>query len=248
MSWRSSRPRARRASRSGGTSRSRRPTRSIRSLGASTSRSSRRPELTSTASAGPASTPGFADDGPAGPRPDYADDYYAAFSKTPPATASKPSTATVERPSGNIDHVAIRVNDVEASTAFYSTIGRRRRTDDPAPDRRPRHVLSSANQTAPSSSSPESRPRTSTSPSRATTTTCAGSTPTRSRPATAATASRVSARATTPATTPRTCSTPTATTSKSSTTIASTKQALPSACDDDSRADRAAARDPDRPS
>jgi catechol 2,3-dioxygenase-like lactoylglutathione lyase family enzyme len=28
-----------------------------------------------------------------------------------------------ERPRGNIDHVAIRVNDVEASTAFYSTIG-----------------------------------------------------------------------------------------------------------------------------
>jgi catechol 2,3-dioxygenase-like lactoylglutathione lyase family enzyme len=28
-----------------------------------------------------------------------------------------------ERPSGNIDHVAIRVTDIDASTAFYSTAG-----------------------------------------------------------------------------------------------------------------------------
>jgi catechol 2,3-dioxygenase-like lactoylglutathione lyase family enzyme len=28
-----------------------------------------------------------------------------------------------DRPAGNVDHVTIRVNDVEASTAFYSTIG-----------------------------------------------------------------------------------------------------------------------------
>ena len=28
-----------------------------------------------------------------------------------------------QRPSGNIDHAAIRVTDVEASTAFYSMIG-----------------------------------------------------------------------------------------------------------------------------
>lgn len=41
------------------------------------------------------------------------------FSKTARATASKPSTATVR---GNIDHVAIRVEDIEASTAFHSTI------------------------------------------------------------------------------------------------------------------------------
>jgi catechol 2,3-dioxygenase-like lactoylglutathione lyase family enzyme len=66
---------------------------------------------------------GFADDGPAGPRPDYADDYYAAFLKDPAGNSFEAVHRDDQRPKGNIDHVAIRVNDVEASTAFYSTIG-----------------------------------------------------------------------------------------------------------------------------
>ena len=66
---------------------------------------------------------GFADDGPAGPRPDYADDYYAAFLKDPAGNSFEAVHRNGERPAGNIDHVAIRVNGVEASTAFYSTIG-----------------------------------------------------------------------------------------------------------------------------
>jgi catechol 2,3-dioxygenase-like lactoylglutathione lyase family enzyme len=66
---------------------------------------------------------GFADDGPAGPRPDYAGDYYAAFLKDPAGNGFEAVHRDGKRPSGNIDHVAIRVNDVEASTAFYSTIG-----------------------------------------------------------------------------------------------------------------------------
>ena len=66
---------------------------------------------------------GFADDGPAGPRPDYADDYYAAFLKDPVGNSFEAVHRDGERPKGYIDHVAIRVNDVEASTAFYSTIG-----------------------------------------------------------------------------------------------------------------------------
>jgi len=66
---------------------------------------------------------GFADDGPAGPRPDYADDYYAAFLKDPAGNSFEAVHRNGERPTGNIDHVAIRVNDAEASTAFYSTIG-----------------------------------------------------------------------------------------------------------------------------
>lgn len=65
---------------------------------------------------------GFADDGPAGPRPNYADDYYAAFLKDPAGNGFEAVHRDGERPKGNIDHVAIRVNDVEASTAFYSTI------------------------------------------------------------------------------------------------------------------------------
>ena len=66
---------------------------------------------------------GFADDGPAGPRPDYADDYYAAFLKDPAGNSFEAVHRDGQRPKGNVDHVAIRVTDVEASTAFYSTIG-----------------------------------------------------------------------------------------------------------------------------
>jgi catechol 2,3-dioxygenase-like lactoylglutathione lyase family enzyme len=65
---------------------------------------------------------GFADDGPAGPRPDYADDYYAAFLKDPAGNSFEAVHRDGQRPRGIIDHVAIRVTDVEASTAFYSTI------------------------------------------------------------------------------------------------------------------------------
>jgi catechol 2,3-dioxygenase-like lactoylglutathione lyase family enzyme len=66
---------------------------------------------------------GFADDGPAGPCPDYADDYYAAFLKDAAGNSFEAVYRDGTRPQGNIDHVAIRVNDVPASTAFYSTIG-----------------------------------------------------------------------------------------------------------------------------
>src|SRR4029077_12382372 len=65
---------------------------------------------------------GFADDGPAGPRMHYAEDYYAAFLKDHPGNSFEAVYRDGERPTGNIDHLAIRVNDVEATTAFYSTI------------------------------------------------------------------------------------------------------------------------------
>jgi catechol 2,3-dioxygenase-like lactoylglutathione lyase family enzyme len=66
---------------------------------------------------------GFADDGPAGPRPRYADDYYAAFLKDAAGNGFEAVHRDGARPSGNIDHVALRVQDVAASSAFYSTIG-----------------------------------------------------------------------------------------------------------------------------
>ncbi len=66
---------------------------------------------------------GFADDGPAGPRPHYADDYYAAFLKDRAGNGFEAVHRDSERPKGNIDHVAIRVKDLESSTSFYSTIG-----------------------------------------------------------------------------------------------------------------------------
>jgi len=65
---------------------------------------------------------GFADDGPAGPRRVYADDDYAAFLKDPAGNSFEAVYRDGERARGNIDHVAIRVADVKASTAFYSTI------------------------------------------------------------------------------------------------------------------------------
>jgi catechol 2,3-dioxygenase-like lactoylglutathione lyase family enzyme len=66
---------------------------------------------------------GFADDGSVGPRPDYANDYYAAILKDRAGNSFEAVHRDGDRPKGNIDHVAIRVNDVESSTAFYSTIG-----------------------------------------------------------------------------------------------------------------------------
>jgi catechol 2,3-dioxygenase-like lactoylglutathione lyase family enzyme len=79
---------------------------------------------------------GLADNGRAGPRPDYADDYYAAFLKDDAGNNFEAVHRAGERPRGNIDHMAIRVSDVEASTTFYSRIGDaagltiRRRTPD----------------------------------------------------------------------------------------------------------------------
>jgi catechol 2,3-dioxygenase-like lactoylglutathione lyase family enzyme len=81
---------------------------------------------------------GFADDGPAGPRPKYAEDYYAASLKDRAGNGFEAVHREGQRPGGNIDHLVIRVSDVEASTAFYSTIGAaagltiRRRTADRA--------------------------------------------------------------------------------------------------------------------
>ena len=65
---------------------------------------------------------GLADDGAAGPRRVYADDYYAAFLKDPAGNSFEAVYRDGKRPRGNIDHLALRVADVEASTAFYSTI------------------------------------------------------------------------------------------------------------------------------
>jgi catechol 2,3-dioxygenase-like lactoylglutathione lyase family enzyme len=65
---------------------------------------------------------GFADDGRPGPRRDYAENCYAASLKDSAGNRFEAVHREGERPRGNIDHVAIRVNDLDASTAFYSTI------------------------------------------------------------------------------------------------------------------------------
>ena len=84
---------------------------------------------------------GFADDGPAGPRPKYAEDYYAASVKDHAGNGFEAVHREGQRPSGNIDHIVVRVSDVEASTAFYSDDRRRGGPHGPSPDRRPRGIL-----------------------------------------------------------------------------------------------------------
>jgi catechol 2,3-dioxygenase-like lactoylglutathione lyase family enzyme len=66
---------------------------------------------------------GLADDGAGEARPDYVTDYYAAFVNDTAGNSFGAVHCNGARPKGNIDHVAIRANDVEASTAFYWTIG-----------------------------------------------------------------------------------------------------------------------------
>ncbi len=66
---------------------------------------------------------GLTDNGPVTPRPDYADDYYTETLKDSAGNTFEAVYRDGDRPRGNIDHVAIRVNDVASSAAFYSTIG-----------------------------------------------------------------------------------------------------------------------------
>jgi catechol 2,3-dioxygenase-like lactoylglutathione lyase family enzyme len=67
---------------------------------------------------------GLVDAGAPGPRPAYADDYYAAFLEDGAGNRFEAVHRDGARPAGTIDHVAIRVADVAASTAFYAAIGR----------------------------------------------------------------------------------------------------------------------------
>src|SRR3954453_21075447 len=66
---------------------------------------------------------GFTDNGPVIPRPDYADDYSTETLKDGAGNTFEAVYRDGDRPRGNIDQVAIHVNDVESSAAFYSTIG-----------------------------------------------------------------------------------------------------------------------------
>ena len=66
---------------------------------------------------------GFAGNRPAGLRSDYAEDYYAAFLEDSAGNCFGAVHRHGDRPAGTIDHVAIRVTNLAAATAFYSTIG-----------------------------------------------------------------------------------------------------------------------------
>jgi catechol 2,3-dioxygenase-like lactoylglutathione lyase family enzyme len=64
---------------------------------------------------------GFRDDGAPGPRPQYVEDYYGSFLLDPDGNSAE-AVWHGEMLGGMIDHLWIRVADVEASARFYETI------------------------------------------------------------------------------------------------------------------------------
>ena len=66
---------------------------------------------------------GYQDDGKPGLRPEYSDDYYGAFLLDPDGNSAEAVHHGSMREGGNIDHLWIRVSDVDASTRFYEMVG-----------------------------------------------------------------------------------------------------------------------------
>ena len=66
---------------------------------------------------------GYESDGEPGLRPQYSDDYYGAFLLDPDGNSVEAVHHGSLRDGGSIDHLWIRVSDVEASTHFYETVG-----------------------------------------------------------------------------------------------------------------------------
>jgi catechol 2,3-dioxygenase-like lactoylglutathione lyase family enzyme len=65
---------------------------------------------------------GHPDDGAPGPRPQYSDDYYGAFLLDPDGNSVEAVHHESLRDGGSIDHLWIRVSDLDASTRFYETV------------------------------------------------------------------------------------------------------------------------------
>jgi catechol 2,3-dioxygenase-like lactoylglutathione lyase family enzyme len=74
---------------------------------------------------------GYRSDGEPGPRPQYLPDYYGGFLLDPDGNSVEAVHHGHLRQGGNIDHVWIRVADVEASKRFYETAGCTLDTDTP---------------------------------------------------------------------------------------------------------------------
>src|SRR6059036_3524910 len=64
---------------------------------------------------------GYRDDGAPGPRPQYSPDYYGSFLLDPDGNSAEAVHHEERRP-GPIDHLWIRVADLEASRRFYETV------------------------------------------------------------------------------------------------------------------------------
>jgi catechol 2,3-dioxygenase-like lactoylglutathione lyase family enzyme len=65
---------------------------------------------------------GLADDGAPGPRPQYGDDYYAAFLRDVDSNSIEAVHHTAAPRRGLLDHLTIRVADLPRSTAFYAIV------------------------------------------------------------------------------------------------------------------------------
>jgi catechol 2,3-dioxygenase-like lactoylglutathione lyase family enzyme len=66
---------------------------------------------------------GYESDGEPGPRRQYAEDYYGAFLLDPDGNSVEAVHHGSLRQGGNVDHLWIRVSDVDAATRFYETVG-----------------------------------------------------------------------------------------------------------------------------
>ena len=67
---------------------------------------------------------GYRDDGAPGPRPQYGDDYYGAFLLDPDGSSAEAVHRSGMRDDGGIvDHLWIRVADVDAAARFYEIVG-----------------------------------------------------------------------------------------------------------------------------
>ena len=67
---------------------------------------------------------GYRDDGAPGPRPHYGDDYYGAFLLDPDGNSAEAVHRDAMRDDGGVvDHLWIRVADVDAAARFYETVG-----------------------------------------------------------------------------------------------------------------------------
>jgi catechol 2,3-dioxygenase-like lactoylglutathione lyase family enzyme len=68
---------------------------------------------------------GHRDDGAPGPRPEYGDDYYGGFLLDPDGNSAEAAHHDTLREGGVVDHIWIRVQDLEASRRFYAAVGPR---------------------------------------------------------------------------------------------------------------------------
>jgi predicted lactoylglutathione lyase len=67
---------------------------------------------------------GHPSDGEPGRRPQYGEDYYGGFLLDPDGNSIEAVHHDTRRPDGFVDHVWIRVADLEASRAFHELVGR----------------------------------------------------------------------------------------------------------------------------